>query len=43
MTGWLSVHSMAERPWSGADISAVRDAVAALHDVLDDYPEEKLA
>jgi maleate isomerase len=42
MAGWLSVHSMAERPWSGADLAAVGDAVAALHDVLDGYPEEKL-
>jgi maleate isomerase len=43
MAGWLSVHSMAERPWSGPDLSAVGDAVAALHDILDDYSEAKLA
>lgn len=37
MAGWVSVHSMTERDWTGRDTAAVADAVARLQTALDTH------
>jgi maleate isomerase len=35
MVGWLSVHSLTERPWSVADQRALAEAVGQVEETLD--------
>ncbi|MEU8529972.1 MULTISPECIES: GAF domain-containing protein [Streptomyces] len=37
MTGWISVHSMRERDWTGRDTAALAAAMGRVHDLLDTY------
>ncbi|MFF3842626.1 GAF domain-containing protein [Streptomyces sp. NPDC001930] len=37
MTGWISAHSLAERPWTTADRTAMARAIDHVHHLLDSY------
>ncbi|WP_329124279.1 GAF domain-containing protein [Streptomyces sp. NBC_01353] len=37
MTGWISAHSLAERPWSAADQAVMTTAIDRVHHLLDTY------